>query len=357
MTLRLALIADDLTGALDTAVPFAMAGLETVVALDVDHLHKAIASGAEVVAVATESRAVGAETAARIVRRAAKLFRPHAPGMVFKKVDSRLKGNVGAESAAIAEVFGLSQALVSPAVPDQGRFVVSGSVTGRGVAEPIAVSPVFEGSGLAVTVEDAADDSDLDRIAGRIGLTHGRLLVGARGLGAALARQWRKTDRPAAFRPSRASLLAIGSRDPITAAQVERLRRLRPEVMIADAPAGRVPSSKTGFLPAVLRCCGEMTEDPADVAERFAKGVRRWLDDRGAETLLASGGDTALSILRGFGVGWVRPGGEVAAGMPWMTVTLPLGKNLCVVVKSGGFGNDDVLAALLPAPALRALGG
>ena len=58
MNPTLAIIADDLTGALDSAAPFAGRGLRAVVALGPDGLEAALASGAAVVAVNTTTAAV-----------------------------------------------------------------------------------------------------------------------------------------------------------------------------------------------------------------------------------------------------------------------------------------------------------
>ena len=54
--MRLVVIADDLTGALDSAVEFAISGFRTVCARTVDDLDAALALGADVVAVSTGSR-------------------------------------------------------------------------------------------------------------------------------------------------------------------------------------------------------------------------------------------------------------------------------------------------------------
>src|SRR5215217_1866341 len=97
--LERAIIADDLTGALDAAAPFAMRGISTAVALNVEGLPQAIATGARVVGVSTDSREVAPEAAREAVARA--LAALPADTALFKKVDSRLKGNIEAELDAI----------------------------------------------------------------------------------------------------------------------------------------------------------------------------------------------------------------------------------------------------------------
>ncbi|MGO7165261.1 four-carbon acid sugar kinase family protein, partial [Rhizobium johnstonii] len=91
---KAAIIADDLTGALDTGTPFVEAGLSVAVAVDVEAAEDAIATGCDVVVINTASRALGEREAAERVRLATEALRGVKPAVVMKKIDSRLKGNV-----------------------------------------------------------------------------------------------------------------------------------------------------------------------------------------------------------------------------------------------------------------------
>ena len=188
MTLKAAIIADDLTGALDTGTPFVDAGLSVAVAIDVETADEALAAGTDVVVINTASRALSEDDAARRVRQAADALSARQPAIVLKKIDSRLKGNVAAESAALADALGLARIVVAPAIPDQDRTTYRGFVVGRGVEKPIAVADLFTGRDMDVVVADAESDFDLDDIA--LGNDWNSVLaVGARGLGSALARK------------------------------------------------------------------------------------------------------------------------------------------------------------------------
>ena len=85
MTLRLAIVADDLTGALDTATPFALAGLKVVVAVSVDGVEDAIATKADVVAVNTASRALDATAAVESVARAMAAIMRARPAILVQE--------------------------------------------------------------------------------------------------------------------------------------------------------------------------------------------------------------------------------------------------------------------------------
>ena len=70
----------DLTGALDSAEPFARAGLRVVVATSVEALHALPEDLPDVVAVNTESRGLPPQDAELAVRQAWALLSPHDRG-------------------------------------------------------------------------------------------------------------------------------------------------------------------------------------------------------------------------------------------------------------------------------------
>ncbi|KPK33324.1 MAG: hypothetical protein AMJ66_05580, partial [Betaproteobacteria bacterium SG8_40] len=125
---RVLIVADDLTGALDTAGPFAQQGLVTKVVAQPMQCDADSLGGARVVSVNTASRHLPADAAADRVRQCARIFSGQRFDYVFKKIDSTLRGNVVAETIALIEASGRSSALVAPAFPAQGRTVMAGVV-------------------------------------------------------------------------------------------------------------------------------------------------------------------------------------------------------------------------------------
>jgi uncharacterized protein YgbK (DUF1537 family) len=344
MTLRLAIIADDLTGALDTATPFVAAGLRVAVAITIDGIDAALATDADIVAVNTASRALSPLEATARVAQAATALNAAKPAIIFKKIDSRLKGNPGVEAHAIADMLDRSALVIAPAVPDQQRLTRNGHVTGRGVDVPLPLAAPFAHAHRPITVIDAAAQADLDSLVASQDWTT-TVAVGARGLGIAFARLLGHPAQGAAeFAPDAKTLFALGSRDPITDAQVDRLRQAG--IVAVDAPAGAVTAGHHA-LPLVLRCSGPLTDDPEQVANRFGAGVTALIAAAQPGTLVTGGGDTALAILRALGVTMVEPQGEAAPGLPWFRVHRPNLLPLQCVVKSGGFGDTEVLVGLL----------
>ncbi|KQU71849.1 hypothetical protein ASC75_24105 [Aminobacter sp. DSM 101952] len=351
MTLMLAIVADDLTGALDTSAPFVASGLKVAVAMTPEATGKALAGRPDVFAVSTASRALPADVASARVRDVAKQLMPHAPGIVMKKIDSRLKGNVCVEADALAEASGRDALVVAPAVPDQGRTTRDGAVVGRGVDAPLPVLAAFAGCARRVSVRNAAADADLDRVVAGTDWSNS-VAVGARGLGLAFARHLDEDNSEHASPPPSDGnmLFAFGSRDPITDQQVATLLAGNPDVGSVDAPNGRFVLSDDSALPMVVRCTGDMIEDPSRIAARFAEQVAAAVEHLRPATLVMGGGDTALAILGALGADVLFPQGEVAPGLPWFTIATRHGEGLRCVVKSGGFGTVAVLSDLLRPP-------
>lgn len=347
MAIRVAIVADDLTGALDTGTPFVDAGLTVAVALDGDAVEAAIATGAEVVVVNTVSRALDPLQAAERARHASAALCRVSPELVLKKIDSRLKGNVAAESEALALAFGRHRLLVAPAVPDQGRHTREAHVVGFGVAEPLPIAPLFSGRAIDVRIADAASDEDLDGVVDNVDWSTA-VAVGARGLGRALASLLARPSAPTRFETSPRTLFAFGSRDPITAAQMAVLLDSGLVASHHDAPAGDLPGDGgAARLPMLLRCTGALNDAQETVADRFGTGVSRIVATTQPDMLMMGGGDTAYAILHALGARVLLPKGEIEAGIPWFETERPEGGQMRCAVKSGGFGNAQSLLNVL----------
>lgn len=118
-------IADDFTGANDAGSGLARAGARVNVlfsgATAVDR------PAADVWVISTDSRALSAQEAAKRTCQATEAgLDVVRQGWVFKKIDSTLRGNPGAEIDAAMEASGKTLALVAPAVPALGRTTLDG---------------------------------------------------------------------------------------------------------------------------------------------------------------------------------------------------------------------------------------
>lgn len=330
---ELAIIADDLTGALDAAAPFAIRGLSTVVALSIAAIPRALAAGTRIIGISTGSREMNAEAATEAVRAALRAL--PAGTAVFKKVDSRLKGNIAAELDAIPH----QQSLVVPAIPEFGRVTRAGQIHGFGVAEPIDIGMRLGRHAARARIPDIASQDDIETA-----LEHGAdLVIGARGLAEAMARRMAPAASPSQPRLPRSSAYCIiGSTDPITLAQLEHLRRTCPDRTDISAPNGVAPDvgATTGLV--VLQATpGTEPADGLAVAKALGHALRQ-LSPPSDALLLVSGGATAQVILETLGIEILDLLGEALPGMP-----VSRAGDLTVVTKSGGFGEPDSLSRLL----------
>ena len=155
--MRLIVVADDLTGAADTGIQLAKRGFYTILLpfgmyeTGSRHIQTVSSLSSQAAALSTNSRGEGARSAYYRVRNAtACLIRESHPQYVYKKIDSTLRGNVGAEIEAVMEAAGSEAAILAPAFPEYGRTTVEGIhyVNGQLLSQTEAafdpVSPVTE---------------------------------------------------------------------------------------------------------------------------------------------------------------------------------------------------------------------
>lgn len=329
----LLIFADDLTGALDAAAPFAGRGLATEVAIGLDGVRAALAETPAVLSVNLGCRDGGAEEAR--LRTQELLTLAPAGRILFKKVDSRLKGHIAAEMDAIF----YRRALVAPAIPDFGRIVIGGAVSGFGVESAISVRERLGAHAARCTIPDTRSQRDVRQALALAQAKGADLLVGARGLAEALAETMTgQTVSAAAAIPPGKGLFVIGSRDTITLEQIDVLRGVG-YVSIIEAPNGAVPHQADGGprLTLVQATQGADAVSPLSVSSELAQGVVP-LFTAAATRLLLSGGATAEAVLRAMGVSRLRLAGECLPGLG-----VGWSGDQCIIAKSGGFGQADTL--------------
>ena len=135
--LLLLIIADDFTGALDTGVQFAAYGAATRVMVK-DQVDFA-SCDAQVLVVDTETRHLPPEKAYQIVEELTRAACRAGIRYIYKKTDSALRGNIGAELAAVLQASNNRQLPFLPAFPQNGRTTRDGIHYVDGV--PVTESP------------------------------------------------------------------------------------------------------------------------------------------------------------------------------------------------------------------------
>jgi uncharacterized protein YgbK (DUF1537 family) len=332
-----AVIADDVTGACDSGVQFAAAGLRTVVSLSG-------VGDAPVTALSTDSRDIDRAESERRIRDAAGRLRAR---IVFKKIDSTLRGNTGVELVAALDAFGCDAAVVSPAFPEMGRVVEDGRL--RVVSNP-RFAPIELQSWLAAhgamsahvapgsvarelnrgarwITFDANCQEDLVAFARETFSVARRIMwAGSAGMASALAGLI-AAGGPAGLPvlcPGPA-LFCIGSDHPVTVEQQRRLVEQRDAVVL----------DVDGDVPAALQS--------HHVVLRIPRGYSGSMPRIRASALIVSGGDTAAHVCRSLEVESIDLRCEVARGIPAGLLRGGALDGAPIVTKSGGFGAPDDL--------------
>jgi uncharacterized protein YgbK (DUF1537 family) len=332
----LVIIADDLTGALDSAAPFAARGLHTEIALTPDAVRSGLLQAPKVLSINLASREKPAGDAFRALHQVMETLPSDVT--LFKKVDSRLKGHIAVELDGIP----FKRALVAPAIPAFGRVVRDGQVQGFGVPTPISVANALGHHAARCSIVDAATDQEMrDALAGAQaeGID---LFIGARGLAEALAVEM--TGQPMSVLvepPIGPALFVIGSHDRITVEQVDRLREIK-AVNHHPAPNGMLKTiAQPQTFPLLVQAVSGDTETSSEaVARNLASSVHPELT-AGACTLLLCGGSTAEAVMARMGIVCFRLQGECLPGLG-----LAYAGGQCIITKSGGFGVPETLVTL-----------
>ncbi len=385
--MRVAVIADDLTGAADTGVQLVRAGYRTAV---IFHGEEIPAAGFDAVSLDTDSRTRPAGFAAKRVVEAAQAARDAR--VVYKKLDSTLRGNVAAELSAALGATGRTHLVVAPAFPAAGRTTVGGVQLVRGVpvhetevrndlrtpvreghiptllrgsfpsvatlgvedlADPEKVRRTLEEAGCVIA--DAERDADLEALVRALPDPSAALWAGSAGLALALGGVYpgpRSGEVLSVPPPVRRVLVVIGSLSGVSREQLRRLVEEYGEVAVpvhADRRGAVEEAAEIagGVLSrgacAVVHSPGRRGGGPVirSLAEVAARLSGRGLFD----ALVMTGGSTAVRVALGLGASGIRLGGEVEAGVPWGTLIGP--DPYRVVTKAGGFGGPDTLVGVV----------
>ena len=401
-TARLVIIADDLTGATDAAAQFAKCGAHTTVWIDPAD---AVARG-DVAAFDLDTRIVAPEIAASRVRAAIEGLPANVT--IVKKIDSTLRGNIASELAALLEARPRKIAIVAPAYPKNGRTQRDGIVYvcdtpvhettfGRELLTPVRSSRIADylpddgtatvvtsAEGIAGAIRDGARaiavdverDEELAAIAALAG-DERLLFVGSAGLLEALAPALVGNDGSANVRsePSVCGpiLFVIGSLSEATRRQMSRYagsggltEMVDPRTVLIDEGRGRterVAERLRATLEAGNDLLVALSSDRSDIEAALSLGRAHGYDAsttslelrqrfvalvqpavRLAGAIVLSGADIARSFCLAAGVRGMHLLGETAPGIP---LARGLGRDVLLVPKAGGIGDDDAFGDIV----------
>lgn len=351
------LLADDLTGALDTAAefvglcgPFDVTWPEALSAVALPSL--AIDSG---------TRELAGTDGVEIVGRLAPLLREGT--IAYKKVDSLLRGAWAAELGACLRGDHWASCVVAPAFAYQGRRTKDGQQfarapagdwypVGKNLLAQLKAENIEARQGGpdtwphgGVQVFDAETDSDLDR-AVEIGrrMPGPVLWCGSGGLAGALTRG----HRAAAPRRLKAPVLGFfGSDQAVTASQLEACGEATLTLAEGEG-AARVQRKLAGGGVALVKFSLPGKLSRAEAARRIAREMTALisaLDPPG--TMIVAGGETLKAACVALGAQALQVAGRLVPGLPRSIVQGGRWAGVEVISKSGAFGARELWRDLL----------
>lgn len=340
------IIADDLTGALDTSAPFASPKRPMRVLVgtrprmtDVD------LAG---VSTSSESRDVPWRQAKTRVQAAFERLSA-VPGpagstpVYFAKVDSVLRGHPFRETQLRCALWHTEHCLFAPAFPDMGRRTVEGyhqilkdDCWQNTMADCLV--DCFERIGTSArlrreadrwpltntgfVIGDATSSAGLRAHVQAVDSIDSLVWAGSRGLAEALA------GPPRPLSPPRLSHVLIGTRHTVTQTQIEYARR-------------------AGLWDRIALTNPAVDTSDADQTRAHIVAASERLDPSHEQGLLISGGDTLSWICTALDVDSLYCEGEIVSGLPLSRIEGGPLDGLSVVTKSGGFGRSSVLLDIL----------
>ena len=346
---RWGLIADDLTGACDAAVQFVLSGFQTTVLTQEPALtqeRRVLLLTKEVTAVSTDSRDAPTEAACDRVEAACRWMSWHGITVLFKKIDSTLRGHVAAETQAVMDACGFAQAVVNPAFPAMGRTLAGATLLVDGVElEPRCHLPSMLPADSRFLIEDAETEGELSQVARRaLGQDPPALLVGSAGLAREAAailgeRYEREAVNAAPKGDERPLVFVVGSVHDVTAVQVRQFVESGAaiEVDAEQLDTSRIQKAQESGGHLVVRVSLDRFSEAA------LDGLARVIEGGSVGGLLVTGGDTARLLCNALRVEAIHLRGEISAGIPWGVIEGGPANGLQIVTKSGRFGDTDAL--------------
>ncbi len=384
--LKLFILADDMTGTLDTAIKFIDAGVKTRVA--VNENYKWTDEDVEVLVMNTATRHNTAEKAYSIVYEATRKAVEAGVPYLYKKVDSSLRGNIGAELTAMLEASGKKQLSFVPAFPQMGRTTSRGNqlLDGMPMHETVFGSDPFESvttsyipdiiavqsnvqttivpqevttDAPGVNIYDCISDQQLEQIVKLLAAHHKlSVMAGCAGFAAFLPK-WLclHGKQPLSDFPADRLLALCGSVNPITRKQISYaqkhgfkqvlLRDVELPGSISDEKIRQVCEQWLEGAPMIVATDGialregeTFFEAREHVSENLSNLLAGMLNCGIKATLLITGGDTLLAVLNRLGITFITPIREVTPGAVYSTFMYN-GKKYDLISKAGGFGSVD----------------
>jgi len=386
---KLLILADDLTGALDSGVQLTNKGYSVQVCTDLNDAFD-YTDLVDVLVIDTESRHISSESAYALIHSLAKKAVSLNFEHIYKKTDSGLRGNVGAELTAVIEATGQKILNFVPAYPKLDRITIKGihyvngvplaeSVFASDAIDPVTVSSVEELIHLqsdikvsqsahdGILVHDCQSDEEMSLIAKKI-FGEGQCLIsaGCAGLLEAFPANAQKAVKKAALNLNEHLLVVTGSINEVSLNQVdhavkngatryhvpmnlivnEKWTERDIDVFTESLVKGITPST-TIILDTQQSFQIEQPISRDQMGKIIAKCmgvlVYKMISKFPDYTFMIIGGDTLQGFMQELGIHALSPVQEIVPGVV-LAKYVYQGKDHYLVTKSGAFGSDHLIA-------------
>ncbi|MBO0453010.1 four-carbon acid sugar kinase family protein [Candidatus Enterococcus murrayae] len=401
--IKLLVIADDFTGALDTGVQFSKQGISTLVSTDTKIRFSDVDEEVDVLVIDTESRYLAFEEAYKLIHAIIVSAKKAGIPFIYKKVDSALRGNISAEIKAVLDASQEAAIPFLPAYPEMNRVLINGDLyidripVSQSVFAEDPYEPVIESNVLrrlkaeadidgylieenlpeplnGVLVFDAETNEDLEKQADI--LEQAELLsisIGCAGFAKVLAEKLFPRTEPKTFSLKGPLVVICGSVNPITRKQVDYVEHrnyprislkphqlLRPDYWNGSEGKKEVAHYLSLMADQALIIFETLSQETSQGIEQHSQELGLAISDfrfkigrslgeltqaiwseKSENTFLFTGGDTLFQSMSVLGINQIKPLAEISAGVVLSAIKWKE-QEIQVITKSGGFGNEEL---------------
>lgn len=399
--MKIFIMADDLTGTLDTAAQFAARGvsaeiLQLPLSDQLDHCQS------DVAVVNTQTRHLSSSDAYQRIYQISKVLFEIGVPLVFKKTDSALRGHVGAELAAMSDACGGKRIRFFPAYPQLGRTTMGGVQYIHGVPldqsafaedklDPMKCSNVCQilrqetdlpcgvvgvqdeqiPESAKILVFDSETEQQMQRQVDRflnLDPPGPCLMAGCAGLAKILSGKIPCDRKQTSINLGEHLFVLCGTNHPVSQKQIRYavqngFQRVGFSIGELTDPAhkdtfqnkvqkvrGLCKAQENIVVDILQESAPRKEQDPGDLSQRIVTGLSAVLiqcrDVLSGHTLFLVGGDTLSSYMEHCGCRKISILDEILPGTPISTFSFDEGQQY-IISKSGGYGEEDVFLQCL----------
>lgn len=402
---RFIIIADDFTGANDTGVQLTKKGYNTFTLFEMEGFSEI---DFDALVVDTETRSLTPENAYEKVRELLKKLKTSISAnleemVIYKKIDSTLRGNIVEEIRALYEEFRPELVVFAPAYPKNNRITlnevhyvngvpVDKTEFANDIKNPVKVSNIkklfsnVDGDfkvrhvylneikyleeilknlqGVNTLTFDAEKDADLIEIATKVFRAEKKVLwVGSAGLAEALILSMKKEGKIITISGSTrtvaiSQLMNLSEKECIPIININLYNLFSNE----EDEKNRICSLVNTYFDKDIIITSYMGQQDLDVTRNISlelgidlKDISQIIAEKISEIslkviniikpkgLILTGGDIAFNVVKKLNAKIIKINNEIEPGIPEIELLKGPFKGLKIITKAGGFGNEMTL--------------